>query len=116
MILIRVETGTPSTPASLRALIYILKGSRISGSSVAIVPYLNSGMKGLAEELSEVYLSTSLGPLAGNHYLLTSWGTWYKNPNSTGGWLASQWMMLSQSKISHPFEMKYLHFQLILPI
>lgn len=71
MILIRVETGTPSTPASLRALIYILKGS-----SVAIVPYFHSGMKGLAEELGEVYQSTSLGPLSGNHYRLTSWGTW----------------------------------------
>ncbi len=91
MILIRVETGTPSTPASLRALIYILKGSRISGSSVAIVPYFNSGMKGLAEEVSSVYQSRSLGPLAGNHYRLTSWGTWYKKANPTWGWLASHY-------------------------
>lgn len=40
------------------------------------------GIKGLAEEFSEVYQSTILGPLAGNHSLLTSWGTWYPQTHS----------------------------------
>jgi hypothetical protein len=38
------------------------------------------GIQGLAEEFSEVSQSTILAPLAGNHSLLASWGTWYKNP------------------------------------